>query len=287
MSGLKIEDITSFVKNEPYIKRVIDKYNISDDEIKDNITVFEEAYTSLNLCRNCPGIDKCPQKLKGAVFTVGYDEVPINVLRYCKFYKNEQKYDNLRSKYIYTDIPQKLLTVNLDNLNCLNEWQELLFKPLDDIARKERDKGVYIYGNFGVGKTYFASALANTLVADGNGVVFVKCNSFCTDMSSLLMNDSSSFEILLDRIKNADYVIFDDIGTENVTAFSRDRLLYNILDYRMENKLCTVFTSNLDIVSLEKHFNQLTDNNAGRMCERIRTLADEFVLKGENQRHND
>lgn len=287
MSGLKIEDITSFVKNEPYIKRVIDKYNISDDEIKDNITVFEEAYTSLNLCRNCPGIDKCPQKLKGAVFTVGYDEVPINVLRYCKFYKNEQKYDNLRSKYIYTDIPQKLLTVNLDNLNCLNEWQELLFKPLDDIARKERDKGVYIYGNFGVGKTYFASALANTLVADGNGVVFVKCNSFCTDMSSLLVNDSSSFEILLDRIKNADYVIFDDIGTENVTAFSRDRLLYNILDYRMENKLCTVFTSNLDIVSLEKHFNQLTDNNAGRMCERIRTLADEFVLKGENQRHND
>lgn len=287
MSNLKIEDIITFIKNEPYIKKVIDKYNISDEEINNNLPVFEEAYKSLNICRNCPGLDKCPQKLKGAVFTVGYDEMPINVLRYCKHIKGEQRLDDLRANYVYTDIPKSLLSINLDNINCLNEWQELLFKPLDDIARKERDKGVYIYGNFGVGKTYFASALANTLVAEGNKVVFVKCNSFATDMFALVTNDSSAFDSVLNEIKNADYVIFDDIGTENVTAFSRDRLLYNILDYRMENKLCTIFTSNLDIVSLEKHFNQLTDNNAGRICERIKTLADEFVLKGENQRHND
>ena len=287
MSNLKIEDIITFIKNEPYIKKVIDKYNISDEEINSYLPVFEEAYKSLNICRNCPGLDKCPQKLKGAVFTVGYDEMPINVLRYCKHIKGEQRLDDLRANYVYTDIPKSLLSINLDNINCLNEWQELLFKPLDDIARKERDKGVYIYGNFGVGKTYFASALANTLVAEGNKVVFVKCNSFATDMFALVTNDSSAFESVLNEIKNADYVIFDDIGTENVTTFSRDRLLYNILDYRMENKLCTIFTSNLDIVSLEKHFNQLTDNNAGRICERIKTLADEFVLKGENQRHND
>ena len=51
--------------------------------------------------------------------------------------------------------------------------------------------------------------------------------------------------------------------------------------------MCTVFTSNYDIKNLEVHFNQLPDANAGRICERIKTLADEFVLKGENFRHND
>lgn len=287
MSDLKIEDIIAFVKNDPYIKSVIDKCNISDEEIADNINVFEEAYRSVNMCRNCKGINYCNQKTKGEVYTIGYSGKPINVIRYCKYLRYQKELEDLQSRYVYTDIPKVLLSVNLENINPRNEWQELLFKPLYDIVTKERTKGVYIYGSYGVGKTYFASALANSLVAKGNRVVFVKTNPFVTDMSTLLTNDNYAYDQLLTDIKNADYVIFDDIGTENVTSFSRDRLLYNILDYRMENKLCTIFTSNYDIKNLEVHFNQIQDANAGRICERIKTLADEFVLKGENQRHND
>lgn len=287
MSGLKISDITSFIKNEPYIKEVIAKYNISDTEILDNLNVFEEAYKSINLCRNCNGINNCKQKTKGEVFTIGYDGKPINVIRYCKFLKTQLHIDKIRSSYVYTDIPNKLLTLNLDNIQPNNEWQELLFKPLYDILNKERNKGVYIYGGFGVGKTYFVSALANSLVEKGNKVVFVKCNPFVTDMYALLMEDTYSFENLLNKIKKADYLIIDDIGTENVSAFSRDRLLYNILEYRLDNDLCTIFTSNFDIKNLEVRFNQIPDPNAGRICERIKSLADEFILRGENQRHND
>lgn len=284
---LDIKNQIKIVKADSYINDTVIKHNISDEEIENNFSVFEKAYESLSLCRRCPGIDNCPQSVKGEVYTVGYNDGPISVIRYCKFLKAKKQLDSLLANYVYTDIPKVLLSVNLDNTECKNVAQELLFKIFDDIATGVRKKGVYLFGGYGVGKTYFVSALANTLVASGKKVVFVKCNSFATDMSTLLVNDSYAYEKLMNKIKNADYVIFDDIGTENVTSFSRDRLLYNILDYRMENRLCTIFTSNFDIDNLEERFNQLPDENSGRICERIRALADEFVLKGENQRHHD
>ena len=279
-------DILTTIKNDPYIKDVIKKYNISDEEINNNINVFEEAYNSLGLCKNCKGVDKCLQKVKGEIYTVDYNGRPVNVIRYCKSMKHEKELEDLYSNYLYTDIPKSLLDVNLDNINPLNQSQGELFKILSDISIKQRDKGLYICGGFGVGKTYFASALANSLVANGSSVVFVKCNSFVTDMYTLLMNDSYAFDRLLNKIKNADYLILDDIGTENVTAFSRDRLLYNILDYRMENNMCTIFTSNYDYKNLKAHFEQLPDANADRICERIISLAELQKLEGENQRHD-
>ena len=283
---LDMKDQIKIVKADSYINDVVIKNNISDEEIENNFSVFEQAYESLSLCRRCPGIDNCPQKVKGEVYTVGYSDGPISVIRYCKFLKAKKQLDNLLNKYVYTDIPRTLLSINLDNIECKSLAQELLFKIFDDTARGLRTKGVYLFGGYGVGKTYFVSALANTLVASGKKVVFVKCNSFATDMSTLLVNDSIAYEKLVNKIRNADYVIFDDIGTENVTAFSRDRLLYNILDYRMENKLCTIFTSNYDFENLETNYNQLNDANAKRICERIQSLGEFILLKGENQRHD-
>ena len=59
-----------------------------------------------------------------------------------------------------------------------------------------------------------------------------------------------------------------------VSEFTRDRLLFNILDYRMENKLTTFFTSNLSKEDLKEHytFDKKVNGNlmmAERLLERI------------------
>lgn len=287
MNNISIDDIKLLIKNEPYIKDFINKNNISDEEIDDNIFVFEDTFKSIAFCKKCPGIENCPQKTKGEFLALDYNGSPSNVIKYCKYIMTEKQKEAILSKYVYTDISRNLLNLNLDNITCLNEWQIMLFKVFYDIANGDRKKGAYVYGGYGTGKTYFASALANTLVEKGYKVVFAKCNPFVTDMYTLMMKDPLGFEILLKKIKNADFVIFDDIGTENVTNFSRDRVLYNILEYRMDNNLCTIFTSNFDIDGLEVRFNQIEDPNSGRICERIKVLADEYVLKGDNHRHHD
>ena len=141
---LDMKDQIKIVKADSYINDVVIKNNISDEEIENNFSVFEQAYESLSLCRRCPGIDNCPQKVKGEVYTVGYSDGPISVIRYCKFLKAKKQLDNLLNKYVYTDIPRTLLSVNLDNIECKSLAQELLFKIFDDTARGLRTKGVYL-----------------------------------------------------------------------------------------------------------------------------------------------
>lgn len=287
MDETSLNAIISMFKKDPYLSKVIEKNHIEDEIIKKYFPLFNESFESFNICKNCQGLEFCNQAKKGEVITVSFDGEPLKVVRYCKHLVAYNKHLDIQQRYVHSDVPRPLYNLSLDNLKPLDQYQELLYKIFDDIARGIRKKGVLLIGDYGVGKTYFACALANTLVSLGYRVAFIKTNSFATDMSTLLVNDSASYEKKVNEIKDCDYVIFDDIGTEKVTDFSRDRLLYNILDHRMENKLTTIFTSNFDLVNLQKHFtiSGYVDSNAERLCNRISSLADEYALQGDSKRN--
>lgn len=280
--------IINQIKSDPYLSKVIVNNQISDDTIKSFFSLFNESLNSFNKCKTCPGLERCMQDCKGEVVTVAFDKEPYKVIRYCKHLVAYNSMINLQNKYVYTDVPRPLYSVNFTNIKPLDTFQEELFNIFDNIIKRNRKKGVFLIGDFGVGKTYFSCAFANTLVMNGFRVAFIKTNNFVTDMYSKLINDPEFYEKIVNDIKNADYVIFDDIGTENVSEFSRDRLLYNILDHRLENRLITMFTSNFDIDNLQKHFTLKgqgdNDPNAERICNRIKNLTNEYVLEGESKR---
>ena len=84
-------------------------------------------------------------------------------------------------------------------------------------------------------------------------------------------------------------MILDDIGAEQSTPWVRDEILQVILQYRMQENLPTFFTSNFNFEDLEKHFAKGktgTDETweARRVMERVRFLAEEIRLEGENRR---
>ena len=93
---------------------------------------------------------------------------------------------------------------------------------------------------------------------------------------------------MINKIKNTPLLFIDDIGAENVTAWSRDEILCTILQYRMDNKLCTFFTSNLNIEDLEKHLSITKEGNeivkARRITERIKQLTIDMELISKNLR---
>ena len=73
-----------------------------------------------------------------------------------------------------------------------------------------------------------------------------------------------------------------------MTEWSRDEILGNILQYRMQEKLSTFFTSNLSIKELEEHFSVSSRGiekiKAKRIIERIIQLTEEKTLISENKR---
>ena len=93
---------------------------------------------------------------------------------------------------------------------------------------------------------------------------------------------------LFNEIKKIPLLLLDDIGSENVSNWSRDEVLGPILQYRMDNCLPTFFTSNLTLEELENNLS-LTQSGvdkvkARRIIERIKQLTVPLSLISKNRR---
>ncbi len=139
-------------------------------------------------------------------------------------------------------------------------------------------------GNFGCGKTYLVAASMNELAKKGKKVAIVYYPDFLRKLKESFSDD---FKTIFNDVKNSEILLLDDIGAETVTSWNRDEILGTILQYRMQEGLPTLFTSNLTISELEVH---LASNDsegrikARRIIERIKFLTDNITMIAENRR---
>ena len=101
-------------------------------------------------------------------------------------------------------------------------------------------------------------------------------------------NDDNEYMIKFNYIKKVELLLIDDIGAETATAWSRDEILGNILQYRMQQHLPTFFTSNFNLEQLEEHFSLVGKIDekvkARRIMERIKQLTINMEMISENRR---
>lgn len=189
-------------------------------------------------------------------------------------------------------------------LNLPKSYKNITFEDiyLDDIKRmdvfqslvdfvvnfpKQDQKGFYLYGDMGVGKSFLMAALAHEL-AEKKAVstTMLHFPSFAIDIRNTFKTDT--FKEELDAVKSAPVLIFDDIGAEQTTSWLRDEVLQVVLQYRMLEDLPTFFTSNYGFSDLEKKIalGKSGDETwqAKRVMERIKYLAKDIHLQGENRR---
>lgn len=277
---LRIQEI----KNDPNISKYIKNCNFSDTFIEENYNIFNNCFKSLEICKHCTGLNNCSQEKKGEFIGLTFNGILNNNAVCCPLLLKKEKVAKHVNSFVYSDIPYIHANINLSNIPIAEESLKQLYVMCNSIYTSKTNKGLYIYGDLGVGKTYMAIALANSLVDINKKVAFIKINDFANKMAQLIREDALEYESLLNTVKKADYLFIDDIGAETVSEFTRDRLLYNILDHRMENKLCTIFTSNYDKHSLYKHFVAQNEMSAKRLMERIDILTDDYCLTGTNKR---
>ncbi|MDO4903589.1 MAG: primosomal protein DnaI [Limosilactobacillus sp.] len=149
--------------------------------------------------------------------------------------------------------------------------------------------GLYLYGNFGVGKTYLLGAIANELAKKkGVATTMLHFPSFAVEMRNSIRDNSASQK--LEAVKKAPVLMLDDIGADAMSKWVRDDVLGIILEYRMQEELPTFFSSNFSMDELEK--NHLAVDNQGdheplkaqRIMERVKFLSREMTMTGENMR---
>jgi primosomal protein DnaI len=148
--------------------------------------------------------------------------------------------------------------------------------------------GLYLYGRFGVGKTYLLGAIANELARQkGVATTMMHFPSFVVEMRNSIKNNNLGQK--LDAVKRAPVLVLDDIGADAMTTWARDDILGVILEYRMQEELPTFFSSNFSMNELQEH---LTVNvkgeeepvKASRIMERIKFLSRQYEMDGANLR---
>lgn len=154
------------------------------------------------------------------------------------------------------------------------------------ITFKNGGKGLYIYSKTkGSGKTRLACSIANALIAtQGISTKFMKTLDLLSMIKDTYKKDSGiSEKEILDGIKNCKVLILDDIGAEKPTEWVCGVFL-SLLDYRMGNRLVTLFTSNVRIDKL-KLDERIVDRLA-KMALEVR-LPEESVRRKESEIENE
>ncbi|MBR2533717.1 MAG: ATP-binding protein [Erysipelotrichaceae bacterium] len=276
------------LNNDTYLTEIMKKYGFTDEFIQEHFNLLKRIALSRSLCKDCKGLYMCAQPSKGQRLILNRDVVPIEEIEYCDFALTENRKKELRNSYLYCDVPYDLMDLDLENVSYTDD-QKQLYLRLAAVLHQKSEKGLYICGDLGVGKTYLCTALANSLVKKGKKVAFVKVTDFFNKMRSYFNSDSGQIDRDIASLKKAEYLILDDIGSEAVSEFVRDDILFRILDYRLDHSLITLFTSNLTKEELLKHYQydrreKSNLMNAKRLMERIDILTDDYVLMGKNMR---
>ena len=286
-SRFQYQDLVQQIVKDPDVAVFIQKESLSQEELNRSISKFNQYITERD------------KFLRGDTDYIARGYKPVLVMNHGYADVSYEETPELIAAEKEAAIKKRLKLINLPsslkNVSFLDVYR-------DDVARlavlnrmikfvndyPENRKGLYLYGDFGVGKSFMVAALAHDL-SEKRGVssTLLHYPSFVIDVKNAI--GDGNVKNLVDEIKQAEVLILDDIGAEQSTPWVRDEILQVILQYRMQEDLPTFFTSNFNFEDLEKHFAKGKNGNdetweARRVMERIRYLAEETRLEGENRR---
>lgn len=153
---------------------------------------------------------------------------------------------------------------------------------------KKYTKGIYIYGDFGLGKTYFLIALTNYFVNDMELTTsYFNVNDLYEYLKRSIDKSTDLTYHVIDTLKNVDCLLIDDIGSEKANSWFLFNVLYPILEYRLKESKTTLFSSIFSINDLKKNWlknKELDEIKICRLIDKIKSLTKDVHLKGKNIR---
>ena len=209
----------------------------------------------------------------------------------CKYQKQLDKKNEFQKNVYIFDIPKEIKEASMKNiiLDDPNRYETIKWLKtfIDNIKEGKETKGLYLTGNFGCGKTYLVSAALNELAKNNHKVAMIYYPEFIRTLKSSF-SDQEEYNEKFNTIMKTEILLLDDIGAETTTEWNREEVLGTILQYRMQEHLPTIFTSNMTIKELETH---LSNSNRGidklkakRIIERIKQLTEEITMISVNRR---
>ncbi|MES3703889.1 primosomal protein DnaI [Staphylococcus arlettae] len=288
----RIAKIKHDVVNDHDVKQFLEQHQaeLTNAMIDEDLNVLQE-YKDQQKHYDGHSYNDCPNFVKGHVPELYIDNQHIKI-RYlpcpCKVKHDEEKYNAqlITSHHMQRDT----LNAKLKDIYLKGKRLEVA-RAADDIcnaiANQDANiKGMYLHGEFGTGKSFILGAIANQLKTKKIPSTIIYLPEFIRTLKSGFKD--GTFETKLAKVREANILMLDDIGAEEITPWVRDEIIGPILHYRMVQELPTFFSSNYNFKELQHHLSVTRDGTeltkAARIMERIKTLATPYYLDGENYR---
>lgn len=170
---------------------------------------------------------------------------------------------------------------NFQNDNGNNPKLTRICRSFVDHFEEMRDegRGLLLFGKSGVGKSYFAAAIANALMEERE--VVCKFRDF-TQIANEIMRPENrdSRDEYVDELAHYPLLILDDFSAERDTSYMNE-VVFSVLDARAKSKLPLVVTTNLT----QEEMRASADTARRRLIGRIWDLTIPCEVVGEDQRH--
>ena len=239
-------------------------------------------------CNFCTGLPCKKKKNQGVGYVVQYSDFlkDMTVVNYvCDYQQNYLKMQKIKKQFALAQVPPRYLGKTFKDFDV---------KPGNENAVRaakfvlENPRSLYIYGDTGVGKTLLASIIAQELLKRGKAVIF-------SDLGYLFEKVRASFakktEITADErletLKTAEILILDDFGAEKPTEWLTS-MLFGIVNYRYNEGLQTIITSNYALGGIYERLNDPTNDKVGiqgkRIASRLKQMCGVVEIRDEDQR---
>ncbi len=278
------KNFTEACQDENFVK-LVKELKLTKKEALLITSKLIDTTNELKNCENCQGLNKCKNHFQGHVSIpkktnkVYFTYVP------CKYLKQKIKEQQTNEKMANINQDARMKDIDITDKKRLKviKWLDNFYQ---NYHLNTKNKGLYLHGNFGCGKTFLISALFNELKSEKQISAEI---IYFPELLRTLKNDWEFYEEKIRTYEKVDLLCIDDIGAEKVSEWSRDEVLGTILQTRMNQNKATFFTSNLTLDELEKHFQtnaSLEETlKSRRIMERITQLSTPLELISENRRN--
>ncbi len=161
---------------------------------------------------------------------------------------------------------------------------------VNTVKTKPNQKGMWLVGDQGIGKTHLMGAFAGELKKLNVAFEYIGASQLLSDLKDMMGGKGAGDTNIAKRKKElkteAPVLIIDDMGTENASAWNIETWR-EILSYRYDNGLPTFFSSNLTKEDYKTHLinHGQFKTDATRMINRsIGPMCQEVGMAGRNRR---
>ena len=181
-----------------------------------------------------------------------------------------------------SSLPVRWKEYTFENSKILSKKENIIKHKLEYYCEhfkeaKDKGLGLYLCGEIGTGKSFYSLCIFNKLLKNNYKVYRTTLNGIYQRIQSTFSNfNNLTEEKVFKDLLEADLIILDDLGKENISETWGKSKLYSIFNFFYEKKKCIIISTNLGKEEIA-NFMDIQGNDAllDRFRERLDTL--EFV----------